>query len=93
MSASRADSASRWPKRSGGRRPTATPGDTPDGFADRSKWHWRQLLEIPDAASDAQVASRDPALFRDGGRGLVRELAFAEGPVAQWLHIGDPEAR
>lgn len=56
----------------------------PDGFADRSRWHWRQLLEIPDAARDAHVAEAM-------GRGLVRELVFAEGAVAQWLHTGDPD--
>jgi hypothetical protein len=67
-------------------------GEIPDKLLDRADWHWRQLLEIPESATDVHVAhamdpGRDEATV---GMGLVRQLAFTEGPVAQWLHIGDP---
>jgi hypothetical protein len=63
----------------------------PRGFADRSNWHWRQLLEIPDAATEAQIADA----LAIGRGGLARQFAFAEGPVGQWLHTGgsDGETR
>ena len=60
---------------------------SPDGFANRSEWHWRQLLEIPDEANDAQIAD---AIGSDRGS-LTRQISFTEGPVAQWLHVGDPD--
>ena len=69
-----------WPARGGANGP-------PDGFVDRSEWHWRQLLEIPDEASDGQIADAI-----ESGRGsLTREISFTEGPVAQWLHVGDSD--
>ena len=69
-----------WPARGGANGP-------PDGFVDRSEWHWRQLLEIPDEASDGQIADA----IGSGRGSLTRQLTFTEGPVAQWLHIGDSD--
>ena len=60
---------------------------TPDGFADRSEWHWRQMLEIPDEASVGQIAKA----IGSGRGSFTRQLMFTEGPVAQWLHIGDSD--
>ena len=58
-----------WPARGGANGP-------PDGFVDRSEWHWRQLLEIPDEASDGQIADA----IGSGRGSLTRQLDFTEGP-------------
>lgn len=65
----------------------AIAGEIPARYVDRSRWHWRHLLEIPDAATEAQIAA---AIDHDRA-GLARQVAFTEGPVAQWLHIGGPD--
>ena len=47
----------------------------PDGFVDRSEWHWRQLLEIPDEASDGQIADA----IGSGRGSLTRQLDLHRG--------------
>lgn len=61
-------------------------------LADLSQWRWRQLLEIPAAATDDAVLIAIEEARRTGtpAGGTTRPWAFVEGPVAQWLHLGQP---
>jgi hypothetical protein len=69
-------------------------GPVPDGdlaaaFADRSAWYWRQLIELPDRATDGQAqAAIDEARGAAGRDVAVRVVTFAEGLAAQLLHVG-----
>ena len=69
------------------------PDDVPTAFADRSQWTWRQLMELPSPAADVDVEAAIDEGRRRAGRdvALIRPIVFAEGPVAQWLHIGAAE--
>ena len=65
-------------------------GDIPHAFSDRSTWHWRQLVAIPDRASeddaaDAVTAASERAAWSDQ---LVHVVGMREGRVAQILHVG-----
>jgi hypothetical protein len=61
-------------------------------FTEPTAWHWRQMVEVPDASSDADVAEAIDETRRQGGRDipLVRLDRFAEGRAAQNLHLGGP---
>lgn len=61
-----------------------------NAFADRTNWHWQQMIEIPRQAADDDVeAAVDDARRRTlPGVGLVRQIAFEEGRSAQVLHVG-----
>jgi hypothetical protein len=61
-------------------------------FADRSNWHWQQMLEIPAHASDEDAAAAIDESRARAGRPSppVRVIRFAEGRSAQILHVGGP---
>ena len=63
-----------------------------DAFADRSSWHWQQIVEIPGRASDEDSAAAIDEVRRGAGRevALVRTIEIVEGRSAQILeaHIG-----
>lgn len=61
-----------------------------DAFADRSGWHWQQLVEIPAAATDAEAEAAIAEVRRQGGQPgpLIRIVHFTEGQAAQILHVG-----
>ena len=69
------------------------PRDVPAAFADRSRWTWCQLIELPAAATHADVEAAVDETRRGAGRdvALIRELRFAEGLAAQVLHVGPVE--
>ena len=62
----------------------------PDAFTDRSRWHWQQMIEVPDAATDADVAVAIEETQREAGRGgpLLHQVRMTEGRAAQMLHLG-----
>lgn len=64
--------------------------DLAEAFADRSTWHWQQMIEIPSEATDDDVAAAIDEVGARAGRPvpLVRLIRFAEGRSAQILHIG-----
>jgi hypothetical protein len=64
--------------------------DIPAGFADRTHWHWRQLVEVASGVDDDVIHSV-LASFGAHGRKLppVRMFSFTEGLAAQLLHVGD----
>jgi hypothetical protein len=64
--------------------------DLATAFADRSAWHWQQMIEIPREATDEDVAAAiDEARARAGRPApLLRTIRFAEGRSAQILHVG-----
>jgi hypothetical protein len=66
--------------------------DLAESFADRSTWHWQQMLEIPSEASDedAQVAIEESRTNAGPSSPAVRLIQFAEGRAAQILHVGGP---
>ncbi len=66
------------------------PDELPAAFADRSRWTWRQAIELPDAASGADIdAAIDEGRQRAGRDvALIRELVLVEGLSAQVLHMG-----
>lgn len=66
--------------------------DLAEAFADRSTWHWQQMLEIPSEATDEDVeAAIDETRTRAGRPApLVRLIHFTEGRSAQILHVGGP---
>ena len=61
-------------------------------FADRSNWHWQQMIEIPPEATDEDAqASIDEARATAGRPSpAIRVIRFAEGRSAQILHVGGP---
>ena len=66
--------------------------DLAASFADRSTWHWQQMIEIPQAATeeDAELA-RAAAIPPSGAHAsLLRVITFREGRSAQILHVGGP---
>jgi hypothetical protein len=66
--------------------------DLAASFADRSTWHWQQMLEIPTEAGDedAQAAIDESRSNLGPSSPPVRLIQFAEGRAAQILHIGGP---
>jgi hypothetical protein len=66
--------------------------DLASSFADRSTWHWQQMIEIPsEATDDDATAAIDEARARAGRPvPLLRLIRFAEGRSAQILHVGGP---
>ena len=66
--------------------------DLASSFADRSTWHWQQMIEIPPEASDedAQRCIDETRAEFDRALPLVRVIQFAEGRSAQILHVGGP---
>lgn len=70
--------------------PELSPAETAAAFADRSTWHWQQMIEIPGQATDADAEATIDAARNDAGREapLVRLIRFPEGRSAQVLHVG-----
>jgi hypothetical protein len=69
--------------------PEVPPDEMAASFADRSSWHWQQMLEVPHFATDADaMAVIDEArTAAGGGWPLVRLIRFTEGTAAQILHV------
>jgi hypothetical protein len=67
-----------------------SPAELPAAFADRTSWHWRQLIELPGPATetDAVAAIDEARRGADRDTALVRRLDLAEGSAAQMLHVG-----
>jgi hypothetical protein len=70
--------------------PEIAPEETADAFADRSTWHWQQMIEIPARAEIGDAEAAIDATRRAAGRTvpLVRVIELEEGQAAQILHIG-----
>jgi hypothetical protein len=70
------------------------PAELPVAFEDRSRWHWRQLVELPAYATEDHVLAAIDEARRGAGQdlALVRGLVLAEGRAAQLLHIGPPSS-
>ena len=66
------------------------PSELPAAFRDRSRWHWRQMIELPAGSTETQAQAAVEASRVQAGRSraLVRCLTFTEGPAAQLLHVG-----
>lgn len=64
--------------------------DLPRAFAERTLWRWQQLLEIPAEVTPAETETAVDTVRSAAGRAtpLVRDVAFAEGPAMQMLHVG-----
>jgi hypothetical protein len=67
-----------------------SPGELPAAFADRTSWHWRQLIELPGQAAETDALAAIDEARRGAGRdlALVRRLDLTEGSAAQMLHVG-----
>jgi hypothetical protein len=67
-----------------------TADELPEAFADRTRWYWHQLVELPDQATEARAQAAIDEARRGAGReeALVRQVSFAEGSAGQLLHIG-----
>lgn len=65
-----------------------------EAFADRSEWHWQQMIEIPPAATDSDAEAAIDEARREAARQqpLVRAIRFTEGRAAQILHHGGSES-
>ena len=72
--------------------PEPGPDEMAAAFADRSAWHWQQMIEIPAVAADEDALAAIDETRRRAGRAapLLRLIAFAEGRSAQILHTGGP---
>ena len=60
-------------------------------FADRTTWHWQQMVEVPATATaeDVDAAIDETRLAAGRPTPLVRVVDFPEGRAAQILHAGD----
>lgn len=69
--------------------------DIVEAFADRSTWHWQQMIEIPSEATDADAEAVIEEARSRAGRAapLMRLIRFNEGRSAQILHVGGPESQ
>lgn len=70
--------------------PEPPSGKVAEEFADRSSWHWQLMIEVPDRATDDDVAA---AITEAGATGIdhathVRPISFEEGRSAQVLQVG-----
>jgi hypothetical protein len=67
-----------------------SPVELPTAFADRTNWHWRQLIELPGQAAETDALAAIDEARRGAGRdlALVRRLDLTEGSAAQMLHVG-----
>ena len=67
--------------------------DTVAAFTKPTIWRWRQMVEVPHAATELIVDEAIDEARRQGARDipLVRLIQFAEGRAAQILHVGGPE--
>ena len=75
--------------------PEVPPGEMAELFADRAAWHWQQLVEVPERATDEDAAAAIDETRRRAGREgpLVRVVEIVEGRSAQILNLGaDGEA-
>ena len=70
--------------------PELEPDAMAEAFPDRAAWHWQQLIEIPDRATDDDATAAIDATRRAAGRegALVRVVEIVEGRSAQILNIG-----
>jgi len=70
------------------------PAELPTAFRDRSRWRWRQMIELPARATEAQAgtAIEEARLGAGRNRALVHCLTFTEGRAAQLLHVGPRSA-
>jgi hypothetical protein len=70
--------------------PELPPAEMAAAFADRSAWHWQQMIEVPSSSTDADVEAAIDEVRHEAGRpiALVRAIRFAEGRSAQILHVG-----
>jgi hypothetical protein len=66
------------------------PADMSTAWAERSDWHWQQMIEIPSVVTDATVDAAIDEARRNAGRDtpLVRLVRMTEGRAAQMLHVG-----
>lgn len=67
-----------------------SPDDMIVAFSEPETLHWRQMIELPPAATDALADEAIEATRQLGGRAipLVKRIAFTEGRAAQVLHLG-----
>lgn len=74
--------------------PEPEPADMAAQFADRTAWHWQQMIEVPPIASDEDATAAIDETRRGAGRDapLLRLIRFAEGRSAQILHTGGPSS-
>jgi hypothetical protein len=72
--------------------PEPAPAEMASAFADRSAWHWQQMIEIPGHATDEDALAAIDETRRRAGRDLplVRLIRVVEGRSAQILHTGGP---
>lgn len=68
----------------------ATPADLLEAVDDRSRWQWRQMMELPARATDAEAEESMTRAAAEAGRSqpLVRVVGTTEGRAAQILHRG-----
>jgi len=70
--------------------PELAPDEVEAAFADRSTWHWQQMIAVPDRATEADI---DAAILEERrGEGPsgppIRAIHVREGRAAQMLHVG-----
>lgn len=72
--------------------PEPTPSEMVEAFRDRAKWHWQQMIEVPERASDADADAAIDRTREQAGREipLLRVIHFTEGRAAQILHVAGP---
>ena len=70
--------------------PEVEPAEMAEAFVDRSTWHWQQMIEVPEGATDQEVEAVIDQTRLEAGRELplIRTIRFAEGRAAQILHVG-----
>ena len=70
--------------------PELPPDELPTAFEDRSSWHWQQMIEVPEQATQEEVDAAIDETRRDAGREqpLLHVVTLTEGRAAQMLHVG-----
>ncbi len=66
------------------------PTELPAAFRDRSRWYWRQMIELPGQTPETHALAAIDETRRGAGRdrAIIRRITFTEGRAAQLLHVG-----
>ncbi len=74
--------------------PEVPPDEFATAYAEHATLHWRQMIEIPPAATDAAAEEAIDQVRVQAGRTspLLRVVGLAEGRAAQILHVAGPES-
>jgi hypothetical protein len=70
--------------------PELPPDEVAAAVEDRARWHWQQMIEVPEGAEEGDVEAAIAETRSEAGRTepLLHMITLTEGRAAQILHLG-----